>query len=84
MSNDNRQDGAEPSPASTGSGSRLPTSASRDEWLEKSRGVLFFGVPVHELGREDLLAVVGYLMDQTERERKHHASTVDFLKAASR
>ena len=50
-------------------------------WLEKASGTTFFGIPVHELNRDELLSAIGYLADQLEQERKRHRSTVDFIKA---
>lgn len=73
----------ERSVASGGSGSNLPVQKFLQEWSSKTQGMTFFGVPVHELSREELLAVVGHLADQIEQEQKRHRSTVDFLKAAS-
>ena len=78
------QDDAAMPPASTGSGSRLPVDGWMLKWAEAARGMRFMGEPVHELGRDELLAVVGWLTDQVEQERKHHASSVDLLKAVSR
>ena len=73
----------ERSVASTGSGSRLPVGLATPTWAEKARGMTFFEVPVHELSREELLAVVGYLADQLYQERAMHRSTWDVIKAAS-
>ena len=78
------QDSAAMSPASAGSGSRLPVDWWMLKWSEAARGLRFMDVPVHELSRDELLTVVGWLADQVEQERKHHGSTVDFLRAVSR
>ena len=73
----------ERSVASAGSGSGLPVHKFPQEWSSKTQGMTFFGVPIQELSRDELMAVVGHLADQVEQERKRHRSTVDFLKAAS-
>jgi len=74
----------EQSDPSTGSGSGLPPHLiHQPAWMEKARGMTFMGVPLDQLSRYELLAVVGYLADQVEQERKFHRSTVDILKAAS-
>jgi len=73
----------ERSVASDGYGSRLPVGLSTQAWAEKARGITFFDVPVNELGRDELLAAVGYLADMLEQERKLHRSTWDVMKAAS-
>ena len=69
--------------ASAGSGSRLPLGSLQQEWTDQARAMTFFGVSLSELGRDDLLAVCGYLADQAEQERRFHHSTLDIFKAAS-
>jgi hypothetical protein len=54
----------------------------RDEWAEAARNMTFFGVPLVEFGRDDLMGLIGYLSQQVERERKLYRTTVDILKAA--
>ena len=76
-------DDTERSVASDGSGSGLPVHKFPQEWSSKTQGMTFFGVPVHELSREELLVVVGHLQCHIEQEQKRHRSTVDFLKSAA-
>ena len=78
-----QQDSAAMSPASAGSGARLPPELIRWEWIEKARGMTFFAVPLDELSRDELLAVAGYLAEQAEQERRLHHSTLGILKAAN-
>jgi hypothetical protein len=64
-----------------GSGCCATSNVFRDEWAEAARNMTLFGVPLVELGRDDLMGVIGYLSQQVERERKFYRSTVDILKS---
>jgi hypothetical protein len=70
----------ERSVASAGSGSGLPAHLMQPEWMELARAVTFFGVPLDRLSRDELMAVIGYLLTQVEDEKRMHRSTLEILK----
>ncbi|KKN13913.1 hypothetical protein LCGC14_1001490 [marine sediment metagenome] len=39
----------------------------------------FYGVPVRELNREDLLCMIGWMAKQHERQQKQHWRDLDML-----
>ena len=39
----------------------------------------FYGVPVKELNREDLLCMIGWMAKQHERQQKQHRHDLDIL-----
>jgi hypothetical protein len=51
------------------SGDRMP-QASVNKWATKASEMTFFGSPMAELGRTELLAAIGWLAEQRENDRK--------------
>jgi hypothetical protein len=74
------QDDAAMSPASDGSGSRLPSHLIQPEWMEAAKGMTFFAAPLDRLSRDELMAVIGYLSIQVKNEQRMHRSTLEILK----
>ena len=50
--------------------SRLENHPHREELIEEASGALFYGIPVNELSREDLLMMVGHLSREHKREQR--------------
>jgi hypothetical protein len=78
MNNDNLK--SPPSPASAGSGSRIPAHLIQPEWVEKARDMTFFAAPLDKLNRDELMAVIGYLTIQLDNEQRMHRTTLEILK----
>lgn len=52
----------------------MSVEESKNKWREQALGGRFFGEPVANLDREDLLAVIGCLLASAEVDRKQRIS----------
>ncbi len=56
----------------------------REGLLEAAHECSFYGIPVEELGREDLLLVIGFMSRQSARERDFHRKQSELMDAFRR
>ena len=52
---------------------------NRQRWIDQARGSYFYGKPVGEFDQEDLLMMVGHLMEARERDRGQHSRDLSLM-----
>jgi len=52
-----------------------------EEWKENGQGSFFLGVPVKDMSREDLMAVIGWLNKEQVRVNKQHQEEREFMRS---
>lgn len=55
-----------------------------EQYKPKADGTTVFGVPLLELSREELLAVVGYIGHEAEQTKQRYRRHDDFMAAVRR